>query len=63
LSLAVLAWLILAPAAAQDAKPVAVFTESQHDFGSVDRGAKLDYTFKVRNDGTAPLEILNVKPT
>ena len=52
LSLAVLAWLILSPAAAQDAKPVAVFTESQHDFGTVDRGDKLEYTFKVRNDGT-----------
>ena len=63
LSLAVLAWLVLSPLAAQQAQPQAVFLENEHHFGPVDRGARLEHTFKVRNDGVAPLEILSVKPT
>jgi len=34
-----------------------------HDFGTVERGATLEHTFIVRNEGTAPLEIVSVKPT
>jgi len=58
-----LVWLSLPFAAAQDGQPKAVFPAMGHDFGTVDRGDKLEHTFIVRNEGTAPLEILSVKPT
>jgi len=61
--LAVLAWLSLPAAVGQEAQPKAVFPAMEHDFGTVDRGTMLEHTFIVRNEGTAPLEIISVKPT
>lgn len=55
--------LALSLAAAPDGQPKLVFPATQHHFGKVDRGTKLEHTFVVRNEGTAPLEILSVKPT
>ncbi|HEY6331062.1 MAG TPA: DUF1573 domain-containing protein [Blastocatellia bacterium] len=34
-----------------------------HDFGNVDAGTPLRYSFKVRNDGTADLRIMSVAPS
>lgn len=61
--LAVLVWLSLPATVGQEDQPKAVFPAMEHDFGTVDRGAKLEHTFIVRNEGTAPLEILSAKPT
>lgn len=41
--------------------PTISFAEEVHDFGSVTRGAKLTYHFKVRNTGDAPLKIIKAK--
>ena len=62
-ALAALVWLSLPVASGQEGQPKAVFPAMEHDFGTVDRGAKLEHTFMVRNEGNAPLEILSVKPT
>lgn len=62
-ALAALVWLSLPFAAGQDGQPKAVYPAMVHDFGTVERGATLEHTFIVRNEGTAPLEILSVKPT
>lgn len=35
--------------------------ETQHDFGKVKEGQKVEYTFKVENQGTEPLVIKDVK--
>jgi hypothetical protein len=34
-----------------------------HDFGSVDAGTPLRYSFKIRNDGTSDLQIMSVAPS
>lgn len=44
-------------------KVKAVFDEMTHDFGDVWAGPPLKHTFKVKNDGTEPLEIRAVKPS
>lgn len=36
------------------------FTESQHDFGTVNEGKVVDYTFKFKNSGKGVLEVKNV---
>jgi len=61
--LAALIWLSLPATVGQEAQPKAVFPALEHDFGTVDRGTKVEHTFIVRNEGTAALEILSVKPT
>ena len=61
-ALAALVWLSLPFAAGQDGQPKAVYPATEHDFGNVERGDTLEHTFIVRNEGTAPLEIVNVKP-
>ena len=42
--------------------PRAVVVALEHNFGTIKPGTPLTYTFKVRNEGDAPLEISNVKP-
>jgi hypothetical protein len=66
-----LALTLTAPfAVAQDAKatdaakaPRLTLTEPIKDFGTVPKGEKLDWSFEVKNTGTADLEILAAKPT
>lgn len=48
---------------ASEVKPVADFPEKVKDFGLVVKGEKIRATFEVRNTGTAPLEISQVRPT
>ena len=40
--------------------PQLVFTETQHDFGTVNEGQVVDYTFKFKNTGKGVLDIKNV---
>ena len=44
------------------AKPKAVIAALEHDFGKIKPGTPLTYTFTVKNEGDAPLEITNVQP-
>jgi hypothetical protein len=44
------------------AGPKLVMPTLEHYFGAVKPGTPLEYTFKVRNEGDAPLEIKNVSP-
>jgi len=37
------------------------FEETQHDFGKVKEGTKVEYTFKFENKGTEPLVVKDVK--
>ncbi len=62
-ALAALVWLSLPFALGQEGQPKAVYPAAVHDFGTVERGDTLEHTFIVRNEGTAPLEIVSVKPT
>jgi hypothetical protein len=69
------ALLVVSAAAAQQAapaptakpaegpKPVIDITEKIKDFGTVPKGEKIRADFQVRNTGTAPLEISQVRPT
>jgi hypothetical protein len=40
--------------------PIIGFDEASHDFGAVNEGPKVSHRFKVKNTGTAPLEIKSV---
>lgn len=42
--------------------PGVTLSETQHDFGEVYEDRQLTYTFVVKNNGNAPLEILKVDP-
>ena len=54
-------------APAQDASPAGgpllVIASLEHSFGTVKPGAPLSYTFQIKNDGKANLEIKNVSPS
>ncbi|MBK9227419.1 MAG: DUF1573 domain-containing protein [Ignavibacteria bacterium] len=39
-----------------------LFTEESHDFGNVEQGEQLEYSFAFTNEGEAPLLIQNVQP-
>jgi hypothetical protein len=39
-----------------------LFTEESHDFGKVEQGEQLEYSFVFTNEGEAPLVIQNVQP-
>jgi hypothetical protein len=41
--------------------PKLYFAETQHDFGSVNSGQVVDYTFKFKNTGKSTLEIKDIK--
>jgi hypothetical protein len=56
------------PAAAPEEKPegplpTMEFGTTDHDFGSVEEGKKVSYTYKVKNTGQAPLIIQNAAPS
>ncbi|MCH8253132.1 MAG: redoxin domain-containing protein, partial [Planctomycetes bacterium] len=54
----------VAQKAPADAKtPQINVAEPEHDFGEVWYGPKLEHTYKITNTGTAPLDIINVKPS
>jgi hypothetical protein len=40
-----------------------VFTESQHDFGDIKQGDKVEWIFSFKNEGNAPLVLTNVSTT
>jgi hypothetical protein len=42
--------------------PVAKYPETEHDFGKINQGDKVEHTFKVSNAGTADLIISEAKP-
>ena len=45
------------------AVPILVMESFTHDFGEVKPGTTLRYTFKVKNQGKADLQIVNVAPS
>jgi hypothetical protein len=49
------------PARAEDARPRLVVAEPVYDFGTVERGARIDHTFRLPNRGTASLLVDHVK--
>lgn len=49
--------------AAMSAAPKLVIESLEHSFGKIAPGTPLTYTFKVRNEGDAELEIKNVSPS
>jgi hypothetical protein len=55
--------LLALSAAAGDGRPRLVLPERSFDFGTVDRGARIEHLFLVTNRGDAPLHIENVKST
>ncbi len=57
-----LSWL----AAAQEKPkqmPKLAMASFKHDIGEIKPGDQLTYTFKVKNEGTADLQIINVAPS
>jgi Protein of unknown function (DUF1573) len=56
-----------APAAVEEKPegplPVAQFEKTDHDFGTVNEGLKVSYTYKIKNTGEAPLIIQNAQPS
>ena len=49
---------------AQDEKKAKIeFEEAKHDFGDITQGDVVEYTFKFKNTGTAPLVLTNVATT
>jgi hypothetical protein len=43
--------------------PVASFTTVDHDFGTIKEGDVVEYTYRVKNTGEAPLIIQNAQPS
>jgi hypothetical protein len=43
--------------------PVAQFAKVEHDFGTINEGESVEYTFQVKNTGEAPLIIQNAQPS
>jgi hypothetical protein len=44
-------------------QPKLAMDSFEHSFGTIKAGTPLNHTFKVKNDGKAPLEISNVSPS
>jgi len=51
------------PARAADAQPMLLVERPVFDFGSVEQGAIVEHVFRLRNGGTAPLRVEQVKST
>ncbi|MCS7298178.1 MAG: DUF1573 domain-containing protein [Bacteroidia bacterium] len=47
----------------QEATAKIEFDKMEHDFGKIREGEKASYRFRVRNPGTIPLRITDVKPS
>lgn len=61
---AVLAMLaMIAFGQAATGTPKLVIKETEHNFGEIKKGANVSYTFVLKNEGTADLEIKRVAPT
>jgi hypothetical protein len=43
--------------------PVLAFEKLEHDFGTIKEGQKVNYTFKFKNNGEAPLIVQSVQPS
>ena len=43
--------------------PIAQFETIDHDFGTVNEGTKVSYTYKIKNTGDAPLIIQTAQPS
>ncbi len=43
--------------------PQVALETAEHSFGAIPQGTPLTYTFKLKNRGNAPLQILSVKPS
>ena len=43
--------------------PIAQFEQTDHDFGTVNEGKKVSYTYKIKNTGQAPLIIQTAQPS
>jgi hypothetical protein len=43
--------------------PVAAFAKLEHDFGTINEGQVVEYTFSVKNTGAAPMVIQDAKPS
>ncbi len=41
--------------------PVMEFVELEHDFGTIDQGTNVEYLFKFKNTGDAPLVVVDAK--
>jgi hypothetical protein len=59
---------VITPEAAPDQKPegplpVLTFETTDHDFGTINEGQKVSYTYKVKNTGEAPLIIQSAQPS
>lgn len=48
---------------ATTAGPAITFTEKSHDFGKINQGDVVEYTFKFKNTGNQPLVLSNVSAT
>jgi len=47
----------------KDKKGQITFEETSHDFGDIQQGTVVEYTFKFQNTGNAPFVISNVRTT
>lgn len=52
---------VIVPTEEKETSAIIHFPETQHDFGSVKEGDKVDYVFSFENSGTSNLEISDVK--
>jgi hypothetical protein len=43
--------------------PIVSFERTDHDFGTINEGQKVSYTYKLKNTGQAPLIIQNAQPS
>lgn len=55
-------YLVLLAQEDEEKKPKAVFVEENFDAGEVIKGTKVSHTFKIKNEGNAPLKILSAQP-
>jgi len=55
--------IFCAPAAAKEEKtPRLIIRDGVFDGGTVNEGETIKHTFLIRNEGSAPLQIIDVKP-